>query len=220
MNITDPLERERAQHFHAKSYPESERDLSLSRDDDGFRRTELFSDYPPGPSQSLTPVMMQNAKENPGLSTARESEIAEIPSESNHRISDLLTLRSAEPTTAQIRMGDDQSLRSETDTESEALFSDCPQDPTSQETPGFTEEEEMEPDFLLDVKMEVEEEEEEEPLEKVIRNTGRKSKKKKALALETPELEEMIDMSSFTDGIYICEVSQAAQMSNIFSHFP
>ena len=219
MNLTNPPER--AQQFRAESYPESERarDLGLTCDaDDGFRRTGLFSDYPPGgPSQSLTPVVMQNAKENPKLS-----------SESNQRISDLLTLKPAEPTIDQIRMGD------QSDTESGALFSECPQDFTSQVTSEFTEEEEeMEPDFLLEVKMEEEEEEEQEEQpeqpeqpESVIRDTGKKTKKSKKKEVhdvevhwteEPPELQEIIDMSSFTDGIYICEVSQAAQIFSLIS---
>ena len=223
MNVINPLsELERAQQ---QLQTERERDLgrTCNEDGDGFRKTELFSDYPPGPSHTLTPVVMQNAKENPGLSTGRVSESAEIPSESNQRISDLLTLtlKPAEPSIDQIRMGD------QSDTESGAFFSECPQ-----ETPEFAEEEEMEPDFLLEVKMEEEEEELPEQPEGVIRDTGKKtkkSKKKEALAQrsvhdvevhwteEPPELQEIIDMSSFTDGIYICEVSQAAQIFSLIS---
>ena len=91
-------------------------------------------------------------------------------SESNRRITDLLTLEPAIPSLDQIRM------RSETD--SGAVI--------SQETPGFAEEEdeEAERDFLPQVEVKIEGEEQ----------------------VETPELEEMIDLASFTDSIYICEV--------------
>ena len=80
--------------------------------------------------------------------------------------------------------------RSQTDTG--VLFSQYTQDQTAQHTPGFAEgEEEAEQDFLLEVKME----EEEEP--------------------EAPELQEILDISSFTDGIYICEVSLSFSPSEI-----
>ena len=153
---------------------QTERDnVPLSCDEDlqnGSRETELFYGYNPG--HSLTPVVMQNAKENPGLSTAttadfRGSDSANMLSETNHRTSDLVTLEPTQPTKDQCRQ----------DSDSGAMFSQYLEDQTAQD------EGEGEPDFLLEVKME----EEEDP--------------------EQPELQDIIDMSSFTDGIYICEVS-------------
>ena len=154
MNNTIPLsELERTQQFQYERYS----DGGLTCHDDGFRRTEIFADYPPGPSQSLTPVVLQSATENPSLSTATTDEFterrsAEMLSESDHQLSDLFTLEPAIPSLDQSRME--------------------------------AEEEEAETDFLPPVEVKIEGEE--QP--------------------ETPGLEEMIDLSSFTDGIYICEV--------------
>ena len=111
------LHQESTEHFQA------ERDFPLTCDDDGFRKTELFSDYQPGPSHSLAPVVMQNAKHNPGLSSATTDEFREShslapvvmqnakhnpglstattdefrESEPNQRPSDLLPLQPASP---------------------------------------------------------------------------------------------------------------------------
>ena len=171
MNNTNPLSQlEKAEQVRTESYRGSERGSAsgLTCNGDGFRKTELFSDYPPGASQSLTPVVMQNAKEIPGLSISattdvfRESGSADINmlSESHHQISHFLTLQ---PALDQSRMGDQPSQEDQEEGE-----------------------EGLEQDFLMEVK------------------------------LETPELEEMIDMSSFTEGIYICEVSRDIFQQNIF----
>ena len=166
MNESNPLSAlEKPQQFQAERYHGS---------DGGFCGTELYSDYLPGPYNSLTPVVLENAKEIPGLSTAT-SQIANMSSESNHEISDFLTLQTAQPITDQNTLGE-QIFRSETQNGAPLVSDHHQEQQTSQDTPEFAETE-AEEDFLLEVKIE-----EEEP----------------------PE--EIIDMSSFTDGIYICEV--------------
>ena len=148
MNNTNTLsELEDAHQFQTEIFPSPGHD-------NGFRRTGSFSDYPPVPSHL-------------GLSTAITTSIL---SESNHQLSDLLTLEPAIPPIEKSSSGDQ----------------------TSQKTPRFTEEKEEESDFLPPVEVKIEGEE--HP--------------------ETPGLEEMIDLSSFTDGIYICEVRE------IFATYP
>ena len=144
MNNTNTLsELESAHQFQSEILPSPGHD-------DGFRRTGSFSDYPTVPSHL-------------GLSTAITTSLL---SESNHQLSDLLTLEPAIPPIEKSSSGDQ----------------------TSQKTPRFTEES----DFLPPVEVKIEGEE--HP--------------------ETPGLEEMIDLSSFTDGIYICEVRE------IFATYP